>query len=71
MVTDDSVKEKIQADDLTAMYYADAEGKQSDQYPQNSNESWHNIAALSNKSGAITGLMPHPEAYNHYTNHPQ
>jgi phosphoribosylformylglycinamidine synthase len=28
------------------------------------------IAGISDPSGRIFGLMPHPEAYNHYTNHP-
>ncbi|MBF0238619.1 MAG: phosphoribosylformylglycinamidine synthase subunit PurQ, partial [SAR324 cluster bacterium] len=28
------------------------------------------IAAISNKKGNVLGLMPHPEAFNHYTNHP-
>ena len=28
------------------------------------------IAGICDPSGRIFGLMPHPEAYNHWTNHP-
>ena len=71
VITDDQVKEKLIEEDLVAMFYADSTGKITDNYPDNPNGSWNNIAALSNKNGNILGLMPHPEAYNHYTNHPQ
>ncbi len=71
VVTDDAVKEKIETENLASMFYADADGNATDEYPLNPNGSWHNIAALSNKKGNVMGLMPHPEAYNHYTNHPQ
>jgi len=71
VITDDQVKEKLIKEDLVAMYYADSTGESTDQYPDNPNGSWNNIAALCNNNGNILGLMPHPEAYNHYTNHPQ
>ncbi len=45
---------------------ANAEGK----YPFNPNGSPNDIAALCDPSGRIFGLMPHPEGYLHYTNHP-
>lgn len=71
VVTDKIVKEKLVNENLIAMYYSDVQGEITDHYPENPNGSWHNIAALCNKKGNILGLMPHPEAYNHYTNHPQ
>jgi phosphoribosylformylglycinamidine synthase len=39
-------------------------------YPYNPNGSAANIAALSDKTGRIFGIMPHPEAFNRITNHP-
>ncbi|MBF0203861.1 MAG: phosphoribosylformylglycinamidine synthase subunit PurQ, partial [Desulfamplus sp.] len=39
-------------------------------FPMNPNGSLHDIAGICDASGHIFGLMPHPEAYNHYTNHP-
>ena len=39
-------------------------------YPANPNGSPHAIAGLTDPTGRILGLMPHPEAFNHPTNHP-
>ncbi|MBF0231542.1 MAG: phosphoribosylformylglycinamidine synthase subunit PurQ [Desulfamplus sp.] len=39
-------------------------------FPMNPNGSVYDIAGICDSSGHIFGLMPHPEAYNHYTNHP-
>lgn len=39
-------------------------------FPYNPNGSAHDIAGICDPSGRIFGLMPHPEAFNHYTNHP-
>lgn len=40
-------------------------------YPWNPNGSVDDIAAVCDPSGRIFGLMPHPEAYVHYTHHPR
>jgi phosphoribosylformylglycinamidine synthase len=40
-------------------------------YPWNPNGSVDDIAAVCDPSGRIFGLMPHPEAYVHYTQHPR
>ncbi|MCH8075893.1 MAG: phosphoribosylformylglycinamidine synthase subunit PurQ, partial [SAR324 cluster bacterium] len=37
----------------------------------NPNGSPFGIASLCNPQGTVMGLMPHPEAFNHYTNHPR
>jgi len=39
-------------------------------FPFNPNGSVHDIAGICDPTGRILGLMPHPEAYNHWTNHP-
>jgi len=39
-------------------------------FPENPNGSLNDIAGICDASGRIFGLMPHPEAYNHWTNHP-
>jgi phosphoribosylformylglycinamidine synthase subunit PurQ / glutaminase len=71
VITDEMIKATLIKEELIAMYYADTNGEPTETYPDNPNGSWNNIAALCNKKGNILGLMPHPEAYNHYTNHPQ
>ncbi|MFZ3114300.1 MAG: phosphoribosylformylglycinamidine synthase subunit PurQ [Syntrophales bacterium] len=40
-------------------------------YPANPNGAVSAIAGLCDETGRIFGLMPHPEAYLHYTNHPR
>ena len=39
-------------------------------WPFNPNGSLYDIAGICDTTGRIFGLMPHPEAFNHYTNHP-
>jgi len=40
-------------------------------FPANPNGSMGNIAGLSDPTGRVLGLMPHPERYIHGTQHPQ
>jgi phosphoribosylformylglycinamidine synthase len=51
--------------------YADAAGGVTDAYPSNPNGSALSIAGLCDGTGRILGLMPHPEAYVHFTHHPR
>jgi phosphoribosylformylglycinamidine synthase subunit PurQ / glutaminase len=39
-------------------------------FPYNPNGSVLDIAGICDPTGRVFGLMPHPEAYNHWTNHP-
>ncbi len=39
-------------------------------FPHNPNGSLEDIAGICDPTGRIFGLMPHPEAFNHWTNHP-
>ena len=51
--------------------YADEEGCPAQgRWPFNPNGSLYDIAGVCDSTGRIFGVMPHPEAYNHYTNHP-
>ena len=54
-----------------AMQYADETGVVTDAYPYNPNGSTNSIAAFCDHTGRIFGLMPHPEAFVHYTQHPR
>jgi phosphoribosylformylglycinamidine synthase len=53
------------------MQYADELGVVTDTYPHNPNGSTDAIAALTDPTGRIFGLMPHPEAFVHRTQHPR
>ncbi|MDX2471942.1 MAG: phosphoribosylformylglycinamidine synthase subunit PurQ [SAR324 cluster bacterium] len=70
VVKDQKSQDLIHEQNLGALYYADKEGNSTAEYPANPNGSWENVAGLSNVAGNVFGLMPHPEAYNHVTNHP-
>jgi phosphoribosylformylglycinamidine synthase len=54
-----------------ALQYAKDDGQPAGQtFPYNPNGSVLDIAGICDPTGRIFGLMPHPEAYNHWTNHP-
>lgn len=50
--------------------YVDSEEKLAG-YPHNPNGSVENIAGICDETGRIFGMMPHPEAFQHRTNHPR
>jgi phosphoribosylformylglycinamidine (FGAM) synthase-like amidotransferase family enzyme len=52
------------------MRYVDKAGRLAG-YPWNPNGSVANVAGLCDTTGRVFGLMPHPEAYLHFTNHPR
>ena len=54
-----------------ALRYAGPDGNPAaGAFPLNPNGSLNDIAGICDSTGRIFGLMPHPEAYNHPTNHP-
>ncbi|MFH1914010.1 MAG: phosphoribosylformylglycinamidine synthase subunit PurQ [Pseudomonadota bacterium] len=68
---DDATFQAILDSNLVAVQYVDpATGEPTQEYPANPNGSPLGVAGLTDPSGRILGLMPHPEAYNHPTNHP-
>jgi phosphoribosylformylglycinamidine synthase len=68
---DDATLDQVMSENLAPVLYADpATNEPTQEYPHNPNGSPHAIAGLTDPTGRIFGLMPHPEAYNHPTNHP-
>ncbi|TET55664.1 MAG: phosphoribosylformylglycinamidine synthase I [Dehalococcoidia bacterium] len=53
------------------LYYADEKGGISAGYPHNPNGSLGNIAGICDASGRIFALMPHPERFVRWTQHPR
>ena len=54
-----------------ALQYADDDGNPANgHWPSNPNGSLSDIAGICDPTGHVFGLMPHPEAFNHFTNHP-
>lgn len=68
---------KVMADEETlptlnvALVYTDENGNEGAGYPFNPNGSMRDIAGISDASGRIFGLMPHPERHILGTHHPQ
>lgn len=62
--------EEIRQKNLHALTYCDAAGNPVTDYPGNPNGSAFQIAGLSDTTGQVLGLMPHPEAFLSLYNHP-
>ncbi len=61
----------LEGQNLVAVRYADPDGQPTQAYPHNPNGSVGAIAGLTDPTGRVFGLMPHPEAFLHRTNHPR
>ncbi len=70
ILASDEVKELVEAQGLNCLTYVDASNQPTAEYPLNPNGSDLNCAGLTDKTGQILGLMPHPEAYLSLYNHP-
>lgn len=63
--------EQLAANNQIVLRYTHADGQVAQgAFPANPNGSLDDIAGICDPSGRIFGLMPHPEAYNHPSNHP-
>ena len=67
---DPSVLSRLQSTRHIAFQYVDAHGREGG-YPVNPNGSMASIAGLTDATGLILGLMPHPERFVHPTQHPR
>lgn len=69
VVKHDTVLEQLRTQGLIAYTYVDQQGQEGS-YPVNPNGSVASIAGLTDTTGRILGLMPHPERFVHKTHHP-
>ncbi|GAB4257271.1 phosphoribosylformylglycinamidine synthase subunit PurQ [Deferrisoma sp.] len=65
------VLEDLEARGLVALRYTDPDGRPTQAYPWNPNGSPGAVAGVCDPTGRVFGLMPHPEAFLHRTNHPR
>ena len=70
VVRDERVREAIVERGLDCLAYADHDGRPTGRYPENPNGSELACAALSDPSGQVLGMMPHPEAFLSLYNDP-
>ena len=66
----DTNLKKIENQNLVVFRYVNEDGKPTQQYPQNPNSSLNAIAGVTDPTGRILGLMPHPEKFVDNTQHP-
>jgi len=69
VTNDEGTLEKLKSEGHVAFKYVDKDGKEGD-YPVNPNGSVDSIAGLTDATGRVLGLMPHPERHVRRTQHP-
>lgn len=70
-VADDVIlKQLLESNQIVARYAFSDGNPAAGKFPENPNGSADDIAGICDSTGRIFGLMPHPEAYNHWSNHP-
>lgn len=67
----ETLKRLVEKKLIVLQYIKEREENYTMEYPYNPNGSVLGIAGICNQDGRIFGLMPHPEAFLHYTNHPR
>lgn len=68
--TTQKVLDEIEKKNLVALRYVDQSGEATQKYPDNPNGSLHAIAGITDPTGRILGLMPHPERFVRIEQHP-
>ncbi|MCD5397944.1 phosphoribosylformylglycinamidine synthase I [candidate division NPL-UPA2 bacterium] len=69
---EEDVLKKLEDSNQIVFRYADGEGNTAGgRFPYNPNGSLGDIAGICDPTGRIFGLMPHPERYLYFTNHPR
>ena len=69
MVRDESTLQRLKSAGQIAFRYVDKNGQQGS-FPVNPNGSVDSIAGLTDPTGRVLGLMPHPERFVRATQHP-
>lgn len=69
---DEAVQGELEKRGLVALQYSnEAFYEPVMEYPLNPNGSIDAVAGICDRTGRLLGMMPHPEAYLHRTNHPR
>ena len=66
----EEVRRRLHQDHRVALCYVDADGGREPAFPANPNGSTDHIAGLTDRTGRIFGLMPHPERHQFPFQHP-
>ncbi len=70
-IADDAVIKRLEKENQVVCRYAGSDDAPAQgRFPENPNGSINDIAGICDPTGRVFGLMPHPEAFNHPSNHP-
>lgn len=68
----DATLDRIEREHLAVFKYSDPDyAAPTMEFPANPNGAQNAIAGICDPTGRLMGLMPHPEAFVHYTQHPR
>lgn len=68
--TDSKTLKEIENKNLVAFRYVDEKGNPTQNYPDNPNGALNAIVGITDETGRILGMMPHPEAFVRVEQHP-
>ncbi|MBI4035864.1 phosphoribosylformylglycinamidine synthase I [Candidatus Daviesbacteria bacterium] len=68
--TDNKTLQEVEDKNLVAFRYVDNNGKETMAYPDNPNGSLNAIVGVTDETGRILGMMPHPECFIRAEQHP-
>lgn len=68
--TDQKTLKRIEDENLVAFRYVDENGNVTQEYPANPNGALNAIVGISDVTGRILGMMPHPECFVRKEQHP-
>jgi len=67
---DEALLDQMEKDGMVVFRYVDEKEKPTMHYPKNPNGALRSIAGITDPTGRILGLMPHPEKFVEITQHP-
>jgi len=71
LTRDQAVRDALETAGQVVVRYADADGRPTEQYPDNPNGSPGGVAGVCDPTGRVFGLMPHPERHVLGVHHPR
>lgn len=72
LVADESMMNELEKNGQLVVKYAKPDGSLANgSFPENPNGALRDVAGICDPSGRVFGLMPHPEAFCNFTNHPE
>ena len=69
-VAEDETLDNLENADQVVLKYVDDKGNETMDFPANASASMRSIAGITDPTGKIFGLMPHPECYTKKEQHP-